>query len=625
MLTFRTQPDTTMAEKLSLARQLHDAGRHTAAARHYQEILRMAPNFAAAHHFYALLLKETGRATEALAHFKLAIVHNRDDFAAMLNLALTLFGLQRLDEASQCFKAVLSRDAKRAEAWRGLGMIAMDQGENAQAAALLNEALRHAPKDSLALVHFALVGMRLGHVDGASVALVNALAAAPADFELLKLLGDVLLAAEMDAQAAQAFERALALQPQSVHAAVCLGAALVGLGQHRRAAMLLEPALEREPGRAAGWVTLSMARRGQHDLDGAEVACRRALALEPDGAAANAQLALLLQGRGLPEQALALLDAWTARSPYDPAIERYRALLNLLLGNFDPGWRQLEARLQVGQRRRSAAPGTSLWAGEDIAGRTVLVEAEEGFGDTSQFCRYAAELAARGARVVLTVAGPLHRLMATVPGVSEVRHVTEGDLKVDVTVPILSLPLRFATREATIPAPVPYISVAEEDVARWQARIARAELRPGLRKVGLVWAGNPNHRNDFARSIDFALLDPLLACEAAVFFSLQVGAAAAARHPRLRDLSGDLADYYETAAAIRALDLIITVDTSVAHLAGALGAPVWTLLAAAPDWRWRLERSNTPWYPTMRLFRQEVRGNWTPVIARLVDALSGRG
>ena len=271
-----------------------------------------------------------------------------------------------------------------------------------------------------------------------------------------------------------------------------------------------------------------------------------------------------------------------------------------------------------GLRATSIAP---LWLGDaPVAGKTVLLHAEQGLGDTIQFCRYAPRVAALGARVVLEVQRPLVDLMKTLAGPAAV--VARGDAlpDFDLHCPLLSLPLAFGTRLDTIPAEVPYLR-APPGATDWDARLGAKRPR-----IGLVWSGNPGHKRDRDRSIPFYALLPLLDLDA-TFVSLQkevrpADAAVLKQTGTVIDAADALTTFSDTAALIAALDLLITVDTSVAHLAGALGKPVWVLLPQVPDWRWLLERDDSLWYPSARLFRQNDTRAWGPVIARVRDALS---
>ena len=270
-----------------------------------------------------------------------------------------------------------------------------------------------------------------------------------------------------------------------------------------------------------------------------------------------------------------------------------------------------------------------LWRGDvDLHGKTILVLEDEGFGDTIQFARYIPDLVERGARVVLRVGDPLHPLLSGLPGIAECSPKSDPSLpSFDLHVPTCSLPLAFGTRLDTIPADIPYLPAPPQ--SRVQAWEKRLEDRLGPRRrfrVGLVWSGRPTHVNDHNRSIPLAMLSRILDVDAA-FVSLQKDPRpsdkAALDRTGIVDLTSDLTDFAETAALVSCLDLVISVDTSVVHLAGALGRPVWTLLPHVPDWRWLLDRDDSPWYPTMRLFRQTVSRDWADVIDRVRAELVG--
>jgi hypothetical protein len=297
-----------------------------------------------------------------------------------------------------------------------------------------------------------------------------------------------------------------------------------------------------------------------------------------------------------------------------------RAQAMLLAGDFAQGWREHEWRLKAHPelQRAFAQP---LWLGEvPLDGKTILLHAEQGLGDTLQFCRYAPLVAARGGRVVLEVQKPLVDLMRDLPGVAAVVARGEPLPDFDLHCPLLSLPLAFGTRLDTIPAQMPYLGAPAERAAGWEARLTK---RP---RIGLVWSGNAGHKRDRARSIPLYALMPVFDLDAATFVSLQKEARAAdaavlKQTAKLIDVGAELETFADTAALIRQLDLVIAVDTSVAHLAGALGKPLWLLLPAAPDWRWLAGREDSPWYPTARLFRQTVTRAWGPVVARVRAAL----
>jgi hypothetical protein len=262
-----------------------------------------------------------------------------------------------------------------------------------------------------------------------------------------------------------------------------------------------------------------------------------------------------------------------------------------------------------------------IWlGGDDIAGKTILLHSEQGFGDSIQFCRYLPLVAARGAHVVLEVEQPLCGLMRSLAGSAEI--IAKGDPlpDVDIRCPLPSLPLAFKTQLATVPAEVPYLSVSQDVMASWRASLGNERSL----RIGLCWAGNPKHVRDRDRSMELRLLLPLLDV-GATFVSLQrelrAGEAELLAQNGILDFGARLRDFTDTAALVSQLDLVVSADTSVAHLAGALGMPVWIMLTYAPDWRWLLDRDDNPWYPSARLFRQSEGREWTGVITRLREAL----
>jgi hypothetical protein len=392
--------------------------------------------------------------------------------------------------------------------------------------------------------------------------------------------------------------------------------------------------------------------------DEAIAACREAVRLNPDLADGHNNLgsALYLAGRieeAIPEyrRALELLPndphfltnlglAFWASGRQVEAIEAYREAIRfkfgfseahynlsvslLLTGQFEEGWREYEYRLHGRElTSRPRVCSQPQWKGEELDGRTILLDAEQGFGDVIHFIRYAPDVAKRGGRVIFMGYAEQVRLLQGVPGIEEI--VTRNPPPAfDVYCPLASLPGVFGTRLETIPAEVPYLKVDPKIVGAWEQRLGpkRERLR-----VGLVWAGQPTHKRDRERSIALAQLAPLTRAKDVKFYSLQKGngASQAGEPPagmELIDLTAELPDFAETAGFISHLDLVISVDTSVAHLAGAMGKPVWMMLTFVPDWRWLLDREDSPWYPSMRLFRQKKRGEWDEVVRHVAEALA---
>ena len=370
---------------------------------------------------------------------------------------------------------------------------------------------------------------------------------------------------------------------------VALGVLLAELGDTPGAIACFEVAAAARPGEAATWSNLGKALAAEGRFPEADAAHDEAVALDPN-----------------------------------PQLRLNRTMSLLKGGRFADGFAAWQCRHEL-PGHPALPPGPRLDLAQPVAGRTVLLVHEEGFGDTIMLIRYAALLAERGARVVAWMPPPLTRLVATAPGVTAVAAMDEPPPECDLVAPMLDLPAAFGTEPETISATVPYLRADPEEVARWADRLAE---RPGLR-VGLAWAGAARKSDpaavatDRLRSLDPALLAPLLAVPGAVPVSLQWGTPAP---PGALQVMDGVRDFMDTAAIIEALDLVISVDTAVAHLAGALGKTVLLLDRYDNCWRWLYRREDTPWYPTMRLLRQSRAGDWPPVVAsaaEIVGALAG--
>ena len=441
------------------------------------------------------------------------------------------------------------------------------------------------------------------------------LQAQPAHAPALHLLG-VVLHQRGDLQGAiDAVRRAVAVQG---------GVALfhANLGEMCRQAGRLEEAISEgglalalEPRNAHALNNLGIAHYDREEYEQAAECYRRAIALRPDWAEAHSNLGNAVLALGAPVEALASYRRAIALKPDYVDAHNNLAMTLLLRGDFENGWREFEWRRRRPGREheRLAAPE---WQGEGFAGKTLLVMAEEGHGDAIQFLRYLPAVAARGGKLALAVHRPLVALtQRLVPGAAVV--ALEAPLpRFDIWCLSMSLPRLFGTVLETVPAAVPYLSIDPGVAERWRERLAgNGEL-----KVGLVWSGALKYLHNARRAIAAERLAPLFGAQGVRWFSLQVGKPAAelGRLPRgITDLSSDLTDFTETAGAISALDLVISTDTAVPHLAGALARPVWVMLAFMPDWRWMLDRETNPWYPTMRLFRQPARGAWDQVVDRV--------
>jgi len=464
---------------------------------------------------------------------------------------------------------------------------------------------------------------QLKRFDEALASCDRALALRPDLAEALSNRSMILHDTKRDDEALVSCDRALTVRPDHVEALSNRGTILNELKRYDEALESYDRALVLRPNHAE-----ALYNRGNclHELNRYEEALEsydRALAVRPDDARTFNNRGKVLKELTRHDEALASIDRALALEPGNITAHRNAASLRLVTGDFSRGWPEYEWRWKKEAmalaKRNFPQP---LWLGaEEIGGKRILLHSEQGFGDTIQFCRYVPLVAARGARVILDVQKPLQPLMSSLAGASQIISTGDPLPDFDLHCPLLSLPLAFKTRLETIPSGAPYLLAPSQAVTDWDTRIG-AERRP---RIGLAWSGNAAHERDRDRSMSLRAFLSILDI-GATFVSLQKDVRA--DDATVLDERGDilqfgdqLGDFSDTAALISQLDLVISVDTSVAHLAGALGKPVWVLVSHIPEWRWLLDRSDSPWYPTARLFRQNHTRTWDAVIIRVREAL----
>jgi len=463
-----------------------------------------------------------------------------------------------------------------------------------------------------------------GRVNQAAEVYRELIRANPAVVEAWYLLGAIAQLEGKPAESLGFYQQALRLAPNHLEARNNLGVALQALGRIDLAEACLRDAIRLRPDFADAHSNLGNALQCRGLLDEAIACYRQAIRLKPDYLDAHNNLGNALRAQRRSAEALECYNEALRIRPDHAQVHLSRALLRLQLGDFELGWPEYEWRLKCKEYAIPSYP-RPMWDGSPLNGQTILIYGDHGLGDTLQFIRYVPLVQGRGGRVIVAVRKPLVRVIASCPGVEMV--IPEGEVLPDfaVYIPAMSLPRIFGTTLATVSAQVPYLAADLELVERWRDDIGQDN---GFR-IGIAWQGNPAYTKDRQRSFALMQFEPLSHLEGVRLYSLQkdFGAeqiAEASNRFVVTDLSSRFTDFMDTAAAMRNLDLVIAADTSIVHLAGALGFPVWVALPFDSDWRWLLNRDDSPWYPTMRLFRQTRPGDWCDVFKRIADELRAR-
>jgi tetratricopeptide (TPR) repeat protein len=572
----------------------------------------------------AVKLFHLGMLDEAEASCRETLARQRGNANAWNLLGLILHRKDCREQSIRALEMAIEVAPRSPEALNNLGNVYKESGDHARAIRCYRKAIDIAPGHAMANANIAGCLLETGELDKAEAharnavstdgSLLEGISALAAVYERRKdfdkaigvlkdaeamfvanpdwhvRLGCAYVMSRSHELAERAFRQALRLRPDFVEAMSNLGQVLFQLGRLEEAEAVLTQALEIRPGMKEGYVNLANVLIAKCNHHGALRCIDALLALDPECASGHflRGLALLVEGN--------LIDGWK---------------------EYDWRWKTQEYRLRT---TNSSIPE---WRGEALAGRTLLVHVEQGIGDTLQFVRYIPMIEKDGGHVILEVQPPLERLLTGIPNMDSLLIKGAPWPNVELRVPLLNIPGVFQTTLETIPAAVPYLYADPNIVPSWQAKAF--SLGSGF-KVGLVWAGNPDHANDHNRSMLLSELAPLADVAGVTWISLQKGPAAdqignGSPFPALIDWTADLNDYADSAALIEQLNLVISVDTSVVHLAGGMNRPVWAMIPYAPDWRWLLDRSDSPWYPSMRLFRQRERGNWDQVVTEVAQAL----
>ena len=588
----------------------------------------------------------TGTSPAAAVSAPLAALTRREDFSR----AQEHHRLGRVRQAERLLLRLLEEDQLHAPALHLLGLISAEGGNAAAGAALIGRAIQIAGPSADWCVHLSTILEHLNNLPGATAALRQALEVKPADADIAFRLANLLTRCGHLEEAAERYRRAVELRPAFAESWFNLGVVLSMRNENGEAAHAYAKAIEYKDDYAEAHNNLGILLHADGYLELASECYEKAVEIRPAYLDARYNLGLSHQHQGRIEQAEEVYrqviaqnsdhddahnnlgNVLLAQRRIDEARLSYRRSISispdkaeahwnlgvaeLLAGNFRDGWREYEWRLRE-SRRYTSIP---VWAGEPLPGRRILVWAEQGLGDSIQMIRFARQLAEAGAHVVVECQRPLERLFENLPGVGEVVVRGAKIPPVDCQIAMMSLPGALAIDAAALPGPMPYVTADRSLARQWRNRLSDYAAP----RIGLAWAGNSHHANDRNRSIDPAMFSRLAVQQTAMgmsFFTVQPDAQAP---EGVYSLGEHIECFADTAALMSELDLIITVDTAVAHLAGAMDRPVWTLLPYVPDWRWMLEGDGSPWYPSMRLFRQRSRGDWADVFERLAMAL-GQG
>ena len=642
-----------MTRKFDEALALHRQGRLEPAELLYREVLRDDPRQAQAMAMLGVIEAAKGQGEAAADLLRRSLQLRADNPAAHFNLGLILQDQCDHAEALACFDRALALSAAASPVWNARGVALKNLGRHSDAVASYDKALALVPQFFDALHNKGVALRHLGRHGEAVVAFTQALQVRPDSVTALNNMAFALHQEGRDSEALAAASRARALDSTNAAALNTRGIVLHALGRFREAEADCRRALELDPGSAQAAMNLGVALYELKRFEEALAAQQRALVLEPANIDVRLNLGNVLLELNRPEEALenlrlviderptdqdALMNMGNALRDlhrFDEGLSHYRralalddscadvhwnlALCLLTMGDFEAGWAQYEWRRRIPSMHDARALSAPEWRGnEPLSGKTILVHAEQGLGDTLQFCRYASELAVQGAHVVLEVQRPLVQLLRTLSGAHTVVARGEPLPSHDFHVPMLSLPLAFGTNAQNIPAGGAYLHADPALVEQWRPLV---DALAGPR-IGIAWSGNAGFGNDHRRSMPLATLLAGLP-EHIHCWCLQKDVSEAdqlfAETGRVKRF--EATDFVNTAAQIMLMDAVVSVDTSIAHLAAALGKPVFLLLAHTADWRWMWPGTDSPWYPTVTLFRQDSAGDWASPLQRLAARL----
>ncbi len=616
-------PDHVMA-LCNLGTVLQKSGNLEEAISSYRKAISLKPDYADAHYNLGNALKEHQKLEEAIICYKNAIKLNPSNADLYCYLGNVFKEHGDLDEAIECYRKSSELNPENAGFYCNLGAAFQESGALDKAISSYKEAIKLNPNYVMAFSNLGSALQESGKPEEAITSYEKAIALNPDYAEAHNNLGASLLEIGKTEEAITCHKRAIELNPDCAEAHNNLGTALMTQNMFSDAITSYSRALLLNPEYAEAHNNLGTALKAQNNFDNAILSHRKAIELKPDYADAYNNLGTVLKESSKPGEAMIYYKQAIELKPDCAQAHLNLAFALLLTKNYKDGFKEYEWRLHL-KRGTSESNQKPRWDGSALNGKSILVFTEQGIGDFIQFVRYLPMVKELGGYVIVECPQGLNRLLNNCAGIDAITGISprgKSSIQFDVQVPLLSLPGIFDVAVDSIQENLSYIKPDPVLVSQWHSKIGHDNNL----KVGIVWAGNPEHKNDRNRSCSLDYFAHLTSIRGLTFYSLQKGSASAGADNQLDDmeiinLNSELKDFADTAAAIDNLDMVISVDTSVAHLAGAIGKPVWTLLPFVPDWRWMLERDDSPWYPSMRLFRQTRLDDWAGVFNQVKDAL----
>ncbi len=622
--------NTSSKELFQEAHELHQSGKLTAAAKLYNNILKEQPDNINVI-FLAGTLNLQQRNFEVACMFFRKVLELNPDYALVHgNLGIALHESGKIDEAIKCYRKAITLKPNHVNTYFNLGNALKQQGKLEEAVTCYKNAIVLNPKEADLYGNLGNTYREHGKLGEAVECYRQAVALNPDNPGFHCNLGAALHESGSLDEAILSYKEAVRLDPDYAMAYSNLGSILQEAGKLNEAITIYKKVLTLKPNFVMAYCNLGSALHESGLLHEAKTCYEKAITLNPDYAMAYSNLGSILQEFGNIDEAINNYDRAIALNPDESTAHKNKSIALLLKENFTEGWPEYEWRLQTRTHslREFREP---RWDGTPLNGKSILIHSEQGFGDTIQFIRYLPMVKAQGGHVIFECHKNLFRLLKNCTGTDKVIERSSNlvpEVQFDFHIPLLSLPGLFSTTMDTIPSDGPYITVDSDLVEKWH-KIFNHDSNV---KIGIAWSGNPSFKNNHNRSCSLSDFATLAEINELSFYSLQKGPTSVensiAPMLKITDLKNELKvvadcnnDFADTAAVISNLDLVISTDTAVVHLAGAMGKPVWTLLHSAPDWRWWLKRTDSPWYPSMRLFRQTQLNGWTGVFEQVKESL----